>query len=151
MARVALDTGVILEYVDQAGELHEQAEAVFSAILLGKLEAVIPHPVLAETYHVAARIYRELGVNTPEDTASKLIRWLHRLPTVKIVGENVELAVETGKAKLNYNLALTDCYVLAASKIYSGKAIFRKLEKEMLRKIENLKKNYQLIFLEDYR
>jgi len=38
-----LDASVIIEYIDRMGEYHEQAEAVFDAILLGKLKAIIPH------------------------------------------------------------------------------------------------------------
>ena len=63
----------------------------------------------------------------------------------------VNLAVEAGKAKLTYALALTDCYVLAASKIYSCKALFKKPEREMLKNIDSLKKEYEIIFLTDYR
>ncbi len=151
MARAALDTSVIIEYIDKAGDLHEQARAIFSAILAGKLEAIIPHPILAETYYVAVRIYRELDVKEPEVIASKLIGWLYRLPMIKIIGESLELAVEVGRVKVNYNLALTDCYVLATSKICGCKAVFKKPEREMLRKIDSLRAEYQLIFLEDYR
>lgn len=43
----------------------------------------------------------------------------------------MELALEAGRAKLKYWLALADCYVLAASKIYRAKALFRKREGEM--------------------
>jgi len=65
--------------------------------------------------------------------------------------KNTNIAIETGKAKLNHSLALTDCYVLAASKIYNCKALFRKPEREMLKNIETLKKEYRLIFLQDYK
>ena len=150
LARISVDTSVIIEYIDRKGELHEQAEAVFSAILAGKLEAVIPHPTLAETYYVASRIYQELGVEDPEVTATKLVEWLYRLPTVTIAGMSLDLALEAGRIKLYYKLALTDCYVLAASRIYDCTALFKKPEKEILENLEEIKKNYRVIFLKDY-
>ena len=151
LAKVAIDTSVIIEYVDLKGELHEQAQIVFSAILNGKLEGVIPHPILAETYYIITRLYQELQVEDPQVVASKLIEWLYRLPTTIISGGDIRLAVEAGRAKLAYGLALTDCYVLATSKIYNCKALFKKPEREMLKHMDALKKEYQIIFLQDYR
>jgi len=69
---------------------------------------------LAETYRAAAKLYRKLQVENPRAVASKLVEWLYRLPAV-FPGKNVNLAVEAGKAKLTYALALTDCHVQAAS------------------------------------
>ena len=146
-----MDTGVIIEYVDLKGEFHEQAQTVFSTLLTGKLENILPHPILAETYYVAARLYHKLRMENPQLVASKLIEWLYRLPTTIVPSENTNLAVETGKAKLNHGLALTDCYVLAASKIYNCRALFKKPEREMVENTDTLKKEYQLLFLEDYK
>lgn len=146
-----MDTSVIIEYIDLKGEFHEQAQAVFSALLMGKLENILPHPILAETYYVATKLYDKLKLENPQLVASKLVEWLYRLPTIIIPSENTNLAIETGKAKLNHSLALTDCYVLAASKIYNSKALFKKPEKEMIKNMDILKKEYQIIFLEDYK
>ena len=151
MTKVAIDTSVIIEYIDMKGELHEQAKIIFSALLTSKLEAILPHPILVETYYVAARLYQKLKIENPQNVASKLIEWLYRLSTTIIPSEDTNLAIETGKTKLNYGLALTDCYVLAASKMHNCKALFKKPEKEMLKKMEELKKEYQLLFLEDYK
>jgi len=146
-----MDTSVIIEYIDLRGELHEQAQTVFSALSTGKLENILPHPILAETYYVATKLYQKLQIENPQVVASKLIEWLYRLPTTIISTEDLNLAIETGKAKLNYGLALTDCYVLASSKIYNCKALFKKPEREMLKNIDALKKEYQLIFLQNYK
>ncbi len=151
MTKVAIDTSVIIEYIDMKGELHEQAKIIFSALLTSKLEAILPHPILVETYYVAARLYQKLKIENPQNVASKLIEWLYRLSTTIIPSEDTNLAIETGKTKLNYGLALTDCYVLAASKMHNCKALFKKPEKEMLKNIDRLKKEYQLLFLEDYK
>lgn len=149
MTKVALDTNIIIEYIDKKGSLHEQAEAVFSALLTGKLEAVIPHPVLAETYYVATKLYDHLGVENPHAVASKLIRWLYQLPTATIPADGMPLAIEAGRAKLNHGVALTDSYVLAASALYDCKALFKRREGEML-DTDLLAAEYEVLFLEDY-
>jgi len=86
--KAAIDTSVVIEYVDPKGDLHEQAQAVFSAMLNGKLEGGFPHPILAETYHAAAKLYRKLRVENPRAVASKLVEWLYRLPTAVVPGKN---------------------------------------------------------------
>ena len=151
MTKVAIDTSVIIEYIDLKGELHEQAQTIFSALLTSKLESILPHPILAETYYVATKLYHKLQIENPEPIASTLIEWIYRLPTTITPSEDTDLAIETSKAKLNYGLALTDCYVLATSKLYNCKALFKKPEKEMLKNIDTLKKEYQVLFLEDYK
>ena len=150
MSKVTVDTSVIVEYIDEEGEFHEEAEAVFLMLITGKLEAIIPHPILAETYYVSTKIYSELEFKEPEKTSFKLIKWLYQLPTVTIP-DGLNLAMEAGRVKLRYGLALTDCYVLATSKTYGCKALFRKRGKEMLEKIDLLEKEYPILFLEDYR
>ncbi|MEM0023411.1 MAG: PIN domain-containing protein [Thermofilaceae archaeon] len=148
MARVALDTSVVVEFIDLKGRFHKQAEAIFASLLAGRLEAVVPHPVLAETYYVAVRVYSTRGLLDAEKRAEELVKWLAALPTVVVV-EGAELAVEAGLAKLKLGLALTDCYVLAAAKLARGKALFRSREAEMVKAGERLKE-YNVVFLEDY-
>jgi len=151
LTKVAIDTSVIIEYIDKKGELNEQAEIIMSALLTGKLEVVIPHPILAETYYVATKLYQKLKIENPDAVASKFIEWIYRLPTTIIPADDINLAIETGKAKLNYGLALTDCYVLATSRINNCKAIFKKPEREMQANIHQLEQEYQLLFLKDYK
>lgn len=148
MPKVVLDTSVIVEYIDLMGRYHRQAEAIFTGVLAGKLEAVIPHPVLAETYYVAARVYAASGAPDPERIAGELVRWLVALPAVE-VAEGAELAVEAGSLKLKLGLTLTDCYVLAAAKLAGGRAVFRSREAGMSRVAGQLKE-YGAVFLEDY-
>ncbi len=131
MSRAVLDTSVIVEYIDRRGELHEQAAIVMEAVVKGKLEALIPHPVLTEVYYVSLRLYRALSAEDPESRARKLLEWLYQLPTITIPEPTVYLALEAGAMKDRYGLALTDCYVLAAAKLYRAVAVFEKREKEM--------------------
>lgn len=147
---MALDTGVIIEYIDKKGKYHKPAETLFNTLLKGKLEAIIPHPVLTEVHYVIYRIYKAIGLRNAEERATKLVRWLYYLPTVEVKGEDLSLALEAARVKLKYGIALTDCYVIASARIYNGKAVFRKREKEMLEKIDEIVKEYPVVFLEDY-
>ncbi len=150
VAKAAIDTGVLIEYLDLEGTLHRQAGEVFSALLAGRVEAILPHPVLAETYYVAARLYEATQVQDPHVLAGDVIRWLVSLPATKVMGEEARLAIEAGRAKLAHSLALTDCYVLAASRIQGCKALFRSPEREMSRSVDLLREEYDIIFLSDY-
>jgi len=147
--RVVLDTSVIVEYIDLAGELYQAAETVFSSIRSGRLEAILVHPVLAETYYVSLRLYSQLGSDKPHRRAEKLLEWLFSLSYP--AAQSLELAVEAGLVKAKYRLALTDCYVLAASKLEGCKALFLRREREMAKKMESLEHEFNLLFLEDYR
>lgn len=149
-SKVTLDTSVIIEYVDRKGELHKQAELVMSAINSGKLTAIVPHVVLAEVFYVASRLYRELALKNPISRAEKLVKWLSYHPYIQIVS-GLSLDLEAGKIKYNYRIALTDCYVLAASKIYNATALFKRRGKELLSLEGSLKREYKAIFLEDYK
>ncbi len=139
-----------MEYIDKKAKFQDQAKGVFSAILEGKIEAIITYPTLSETYYVSERIYQKLGIAKPQSLSAELVEWLFRLPSVTMAKENKELAIEAGNAKLKYCLALTDCYILAASRVYGCKALFRMPEEEMIGKLAELRKAYQLIFLADY-
>ena len=150
LAKVAMDTGALIEYLDLEGTFHRQAGEVFSALLAGRIEAILPHPVLAETYYVAARLYEAMQLKDPQGLAGDVIRWLVSLPGTKVVGESARLAIEAGNAKLGHSLALTDCYVLAASRIEGCKALFRAPEREMSRSADILREEYDIIFLSDY-
>lgn len=150
MSSVSLDTGAIVEYVDLAGAFHAQASAVFEGILAGKLLGVVPHPTLAETYYVAYRIYERLGLEQPEGRAEKLVEWFFSSPNFEIAEPSLELALLAGRIKREFGLALTDAYVIAASKLHKGKALFRTREKEIEENITQIAKNYDLVFLEDY-
>jgi predicted nucleic acid-binding protein len=147
---VSLDTGTIVEYVDLAGTFHSQAKAIFDNIVAGKILGLIAHPILAETYYVSLRVYERLELEKPESRAENLLEWLYRSPNIEIAEPTLKLALTAGKIKREFSVALTDAYVIASSKLYKGKAIFRAREKEIQENIAELGKNYNLVFLEDY-
>ena len=148
MSYVSLDTGVIAEYIDLAGSLHKEAEAIIRNVLGGKLLAIIAHPILVETYYVSARIYERLGLSDPEERAEKLIEWLYRSPNLSLAEPSLELAILAGKVKRKFGLALTDAYVLASAKLYGGKALFRSKEKEIVKRLGTITEEYDVAFLQ---
>lgn len=150
MNYASLDTGVIVEYIDLDSRFHTQATAILQSIEVGRLSAIIPHPVLAETHYVATRIYERLCLDKTEERSEKLLNWLYSSPNVTIPEPSLELAILSGKIKNNFRLALTDSYVLASSKIYNSKAVFRTKEREMTRILPQLEKEHNILFLEDY-
>jgi predicted nucleic acid-binding protein len=147
---VSLDTGTIVEYVDLAGTFHSQAKAIFDRIIAGEILGLIVHPILAESYYVSLRLYQRLGLEGPEKRAQNLVEWLYRSPHIQLAESTLELALTAGKIKKEYSLALTDAYVIAGSKLYKGKAVFRTREEEIQENITKLSKNYNLVFLEDF-
>ena len=148
MSFLSLDTGVTAEYIDLDGDLHREAEAVFRNIAEGRILAFVPHEVLAETYYVSFSIYRKLGLKRPEQRARKLVEWLYQAPNISIPEPSFELAIITGEVKRKFGLALTDSYVLASAKMSGGKALFRKRGKEMAKRLDELVKEYSVVFLE---
>jgi predicted nucleic acid-binding protein len=111
------------------------------------MRAVVPGPVLAETLYVAFRIYSSMGLLDPVERAEKLFNWIDKHPQVDVL-RNFDL--EAGEMKLKYGVALTDCYVLAASKIFRTRAVFREREKEMESIEDVLREELEVVFLEDY-
>lgn len=73
MPRIALDTSVIIEYIDRNAQFQEQASAVFASLLSDEIEAIIPIPILSETFYVSAKIYEKIGVSEPEETSENLV------------------------------------------------------------------------------
>jgi len=148
---IVLDSSVIIEYIDLKGKLHDVAEVIFENLNQGKLTGLIPHPTLTETYYVAQRIYKKIEPKNAKKKATLLINWLYSHPHLRVIADTLNLAILAGEIKLKLHLALTDCYVLATSKIHNAKAVFKKREREMQDVIREIEENFDIIFLEDYK
>ena len=144
MSKAVVDAGVFVDYMDRKSPYHKVAKAMIDS--LGQLEIVLPSITLTEICYVSARIFRAAGMRNAFEKSVEFVRWLYTHPAVNVV-DNLTLNVEAAKLKLQYNIALADCYVLALSKLERCKAVFRRREKEMPREIE---KDFDVIFLEDY-
>ncbi|MFQ6086250.1 MAG: PIN domain-containing protein [Candidatus Bathyarchaeia archaeon] len=150
MSLVVLDSGVIAERANVTGRLYPHSRSIFRSIERGKLRAIVVPPTISEVYYVLWRLYEIQGTGDPEKKAYSFCEYIYYLPGVEIADTTLKLSVESGRIKKRYKLALTDSYVLAASKLYGCKAVFRHREAEMRAVIEPLSKEYQIVFLEDY-
>lgn len=144
MSKAVVDTGVFVEYIDRKAPYHEAARAIINS--LGQLEIVLPSITLTEICYVSARILMAAGVENALEKSVEFVEWLYSHPAVSVV-DNLTLIIEAAKLKLQYGIALADCYVLALSKLEKCKAVFRKREKEMPEEIEE---DFDVMFLEDY-
>jgi predicted nucleic acid-binding protein len=161
MPLFALDTSVLIEFIDESGDFHSQANAVVDRVTNGQLTAVLPHPTFAELYYVSCRIYEKVAEEhnrrneeSPESRAGDLIRWLYKSPNIIVPENTIELAIEAGNIKKEFRLALPDSYVMAAAKLNQCQALFKGRETEMKRgdKLARLKTDHKigLVFLEDF-
>jgi len=142
--KITIDTGVFVEYIDRKAKYHRAAKAIIDSF--GRLEIVLPSITIAEVCYVTARLLNVAGIEKALGKAIEFASWIYNHPAVEVV-DNLGLHIETAKIKLEYRMALADCYVLATSKIENCKAVFRKREKEVPEQIE---KDFKVVFLEDY-
>ena len=61
-----MDTSVIVEYLDEDSPYADAVEALYWAILKGKVEAIIPVTTISEVLSIAARVYERSEVREPQ-------------------------------------------------------------------------------------
>ena len=147
--RVVLDTSVIIEYVVANSPWRELLARVLFSALKGVYELYLSTVTLAEVFYVAKRIYEEVGVEKPGKAAENFLFFLEKHKGLSIVPPNFGIAVEAGKIKSIYKISLADSFVLATAKILKAKPLFRKIEKELEPHMEDFKKEYGLMTIEE--
>ncbi len=148
---IAVDTGIWIEYINIRGAFHPQAKAIIDSVNNGEATAVITPLTLAEIYHLAERVYRE--VYTPprsEEQAKKLHDFVYYHPNVEIKPLDYELCLKAATIKSRYNIAFSDCFLFALSEQENSVVLFKNIESEMKQNIQELTKHYNLKFLENY-
>jgi len=148
---IAIDTGVWIEYINTHGALHPQAKTVIDSVDQGEATAILTPLTLTEIYYVAERVYQE--VHTPlqsEILAKKLYDFVYYHPHVEVKQLEYKLCLNAGIIKTKYNIAFSDCFLLALSEHDNATVLFKNVENEMKRNIKELNKNFNLKFLEDY-
>ena len=150
MSLAVLDSGVIAEYVNVAGEFNAQSRAIFESIDRGEFRAIVVPATISELYYVLRRMYEGLRMREADRISRLFCEYIYYHPGVEVVEMSLGLLVEAGRIKHAYRLALTDCYVLAASKLYGCRVVFRHREAEMRAVLDSLCKEFQIVFLEDY-
>jgi predicted nucleic acid-binding protein len=151
LSYVSLDTSVLAEYIDAQGDYHEQALVVIRSVIDGHFTALVPHVVLAELYYVTSRIYEDLGFENSSVRAEKIVEWLYGSPNFTVTESSLELAIESGRIKKQFGLALPDSYVISSAKLFHGKAVFKKREAEMAKSMRKLSTSYEIVFLSEHQ
>jgi predicted nucleic acid-binding protein len=148
---IAIDTGIWIEYINTNGKLHSRAKAVIDSVNSGKANAILTPLTLTEIFYVAKRVYQEVYSSLQSETlAKKLYDFVYYHPHVEIKPLDYELCLKAGMIKSKYNIAFSDCFLLALSKHGNTIAIFKNIESEMKDNLENLNKDFNIKFLEDY-
>lgn len=148
---IAIDTGVWIEYINIRGVFHQQAKAIVDSVNSGEATAVLTPLTLAEVYYVAERVYREVYMPpSSEEHAKKLYDFVYYHPHVDIKPLEYELCLKAATIKSRYNIAFSDCFLLALSEQENSTVLFKNIESEMKQNLKELTKHYNLKFLENY-
>ncbi len=148
---IAIDTGVWVEYINNRGALHTQAKTIIESVTNGKTDALLTPLTLAEIYYVAERVYQEVyKPSQSEVLAKKFYDFVYHHPHVEVKPLDYELCLQAGMIKSKYNVAFSDCFLLAISEHENVPILFKNVENEMKQSINELNKRFKLKFLEDY-
>ncbi len=148
---IAIDTGIWIEYINTRGLLHTEAKAVVDSVNQGKITAILTPLTLTEIFYVAERVYQEVYTQSQSEILTKkLYDFIYYHPNVEVIPLDYELCLNAGIIKTRYNIALSDCFLLALSEHDNATAVFKNLENEMKQNKQELIKRFDLIFLEDY-
>ena len=129
MQRLVVDTSVVIEYVNEAGELHEKAVRLFEKAIIGDVELYATPLTLSEVLYVASRVYQAAGVTDPNGEAVRLARWLAGI--ARVVSLDERIALRAGELKKMLRISLADCYVIATAEALGATPLFRHAEAEM--------------------
>ena len=129
--RLVVDTGVIVEYLDEESPYSGLVEELFEGIARGAVKAYLLVTTLSEVLYVSARVYREGGVEDPEGEAGRFVAWLLGLFGVSVVRPTLEMGLLAGEIRMRARISLFDCYVVAAARVLGATPLFLRLEREM--------------------
>ena len=76
--------------------------------------------------------------------------WIEYINTGGTLHNEAKIVIDSVIIKTKYNIAFSDCFLLALSKKLDAIVLFKSVESEMKQNIKELKRNFNLKFLEDY-
>ena len=129
MQRLVVDTSVVIEYVNEAGELHEKAVRLFEKAITGDVELYVTPLTLSEVLYVASSVYQAAGVTDPNREAARLARWLTSI--ARLVSLDERIALRAGELKKMLRISLADCYVIASAEALDATPLFKHVEAKM--------------------
>lgn len=106
-----VDTSVVLQWYNQAGELHtKEAKQILDDLRSGRIEVSIPDILPLELLNA---LIKGKGLST--DEANQILNDLFGMP-IKIIGINLPVLELAAILMRQYNLASYDAYFLALAK-----------------------------------
>jgi len=91
-------------------------------------------------------MYRATSLEDPNGEAKRFAMWL--TSRANIVNVDRDLALDTGELKKRFKIALLDCLVIATAGKVGGSALFKKVKREMLPVLKELRR-LNVLFLEE--
>mgnify|MGYP000150217510 CR=1 FL=1 len=149
--QVAIDTGVWVESILIGSQYYALARTIRGLVERGRILALITPLTATEVMYVSYRAYREIGLDGSEalERAERFFDLLYTLRNIRII-INSQIAREAASLKMRYNLALSDCYLLATAKLHNSPALFRHVEREMEGCVDELRREVQIYFLSEF-
>jgi len=146
---LAIDTGVWIEALIQNAPYYKLANFLIKKVLKGEIQALITPLTATEILYITHRIYRE----TYKDEKIARNKALEYFDTIYhnenvLVRINKEIIVNAAEIKIKYSLSMSDSYILSLAKTHKIPVVFRHIEKEMENKLDELQKEFKIIFLE---
>ena len=131
-----VDTGVLIEYINEAGKYHEKVRKLVES---ESNDSLFVTPItLSEVLYVSYRVYKAAGLSDANNYAREFVEWL--LSRLKVTEINHEIVMKAGEIKKKYGIALPDCYVIATADYLKDKALFKK-EKEILQVLDRIRED----------
>ncbi len=121
---------------------------MFDRAARGEITLYTTSLVVAELLYVASRLYRAMNIQEPNQRVHEYIVWLQHYVGLKVLSIDSKLALEIGELKKKLKIALTDCSIIACSRLTNAIPLFRRIEKEMIPVLNELRR-LGVVFLEE--
>ncbi|MCD6510943.1 MAG: PIN domain-containing protein [Thermoprotei archaeon] len=144
--RLVLDASVLIEYIIASSPYRQLMEGIFGEAVRGERKLFINSVTLSEALYIAMRVYRAAGLEDPNGEARRFAMWL--TSRANIVNVDRDLALDAGELKKRLKIALPDCLVIATAGKVGGSALFKKVKREMLPILKELRR-LNVLFLEE--
>ncbi len=141
-----VDTSVLAEYLDEESPYRVLLDRFYDDIRAGRFHAYITHVTISELVFVATRVYREAGVENPNNEALQYITWLTNVAGFNIVSPDIRDSILAGELRKQLRIAMADRFVIAVARRLNAAPLFLQLEREMS-VYEDILRNYNVTFI----
>ncbi len=139
--RFVVDTSVLAEYLDVDSPYTDALERFFNDVRNRRVRAYITYITIAELVFVATRIYREAGIENPNEEAVRYVTWLTSVAGFNIVNFEIQDAIFAGELRKSIRISMADRFVIAVARRLEAIPLFLRLEREMRNFIDVLREH----------